>query len=308
MKLFVVIRGLLSNRFVMNRYILAIYLAFPVLCHAQEDLRVNLEKTYGIWRTALINKDAATWQRVTAEHRRVEVRNLIISAKRPFPASLFDLPAPPPALAGLKFLEAKQNGATAKSAYFGKVDFGVGGSPTENLLVLSFVRNADGWLYDKADFVNLTALAEVRTELGKGDLSYLRGVPEAQPSGVVPPVPIAVNPATTIAKVYVFSPGREVQVQVNKISRHRFANAKDAEIVIGGARPGANEVQYAIRKLEGGTGKEALTIRVYLMSEVEGVKPIKAFEYQVPEKGVTEPYGTKIFQLDAAMAATLMGK
>lgn len=306
--LFVVIRSLLSNRFGMNRYILAILLLLPAICHAQGDLRVDLERTYGIWRAALVNRDAATWQRVTAEHRRVEVRNRIVSEKRAFPAAVFDLPAPPPLLAGLKFLEAKQNGATAKSAYFGKIDFGVGGEPTDNLLVLSFVRGAGGWLYDKADFVNLAALPDVRAELAAGDLSYLRGVPEAQPSGVVPPTPIAANPATTIAKAYVFCPGREVQLQVNKISRHRFANAKEAEIVIGGARPGLNEVQYAIRKLEGGTGEEAMVIRIYLLSETPGVKPLKAFEYLVPEKGATEAFGTGTFVFDAAMAAKLIGK
>ena len=156
--------------------------------------------------------------------------------------------------------------------------------------------------------MNLTALPDVRTELAAGDLSYLRGVPEAQPSGVVPLTPIAANPATTIAKVYVFSPGREVQVQVNKISRHRFANAKEAEIVIGGAHPGPNEVQYSIRKLEGGTGEEALTIRVYLMSEVPGMKPIKAFEYQVLEKGKFDPHGSGNFHLDAATVRKLTGK
>lgn len=292
----------------MKRYIFALFLFLPAICAAQGDLGTDLAKTYTAWRTALINKDAAAWQRVTAAHRRGEVRNRIVSEKRAFPAAVFDLPAPPPTLDGLRFLEAKQNGATAKAAYFGKIDFGVGGDPTENLLVLSFVRGAGGWLYDRADFVNLTALPDVRTELASGDLSYLKGVPEAQPSGVVPPVPIAANPATTIAKVYVFCPGREVQVQVNKISRHRFANAKEADIVIGGARPGLNEVQYSIRKLEGGTGAEALTIRVYLLSEVQGVKPIKAFEYQIEEKGAFEPYGTGNFFLDAAMEAKLAGK
>ena len=289
----------------MKRYILSLALFLPGLCNAQQDLRPLLENSYGVWRKALIAKDAATWQQVTAEHRKVEVRNRIVSEKGQFPAAVFDLPAPPPALDGLKFLEAKQNGATAKAAYFGKVDFGVGGDPTDNLLVLSFVKGARGWLYDKADFVNLIALPDVRKELADGDLGYLRGVPEAQPSGVVPPTPIAANPATTIAKVYVFCPGREVKVHVNKISRHRFANAKEAEVVIGGARQGLNEVQYSIRKLEGGTGMEAMTIRVYLMSEVEGVKPVKAFEYQVQEKEPFKPFGTGYFDLDAATAAKL---
>ena len=48
--------------------------------------------------------------------------------------------------------------------------------------------------------------------------------------GVVPPTPIRANPAKYIAKVYVFCPGREVRVQINKISRHRFANAKEAGV------------------------------------------------------------------------------
>jgi len=292
----------------MNRHILALTLVLSSVGAAQETLRADLEKTYGIWRKALIAKDAATWQQITAEHRRVEVRNRIVSEKRGFPATVFELPAPPPPLNGLAFLDAKQNGPTAKAAYFGKVDFGVGGDPTDNLLVLSFVKGARGWQYDKADFVNLTALPDVRKELSEGDLSYLKGVPEAQPSGTVPPVPIAVNPATTIAKVYVFSPGREVQVQVNKISRHRFANAKEAEVVLGGARPGPNEVQFSVKKLEGGTGMEAMTIRVYLMSEVEGGQPVKAFEYQVQEKEPFKPYSTETFNLDAAMAAKLSGR
>ena len=101
---------------------------------------------------------------------------------------------------------------------------------------------------------------------------------------------------------------REVQVQVNKISRHRFANAKEADVVIGGARVGLNEVQYSIRKLEGGTGMEAMTIRVYLMSEVEGVMPVKAFEYQIKEKEPFTPFGTGNFSLTAEVAAKLSGR
>ncbi len=285
-------------------------LAFIIQCVgvASADLRQDLESSYTSWRAALIKKDARTWQQVTAPHRQMEVRNRIVSEKQPFPAAVFELPAPPPPLTGLAFLEAKRNGATAKAAYFGKIDFGVGGDPTENLLVLAFVQGPRGWLYDRADFVNLTALPEVRKELAAGDLSYLNGVPEAQPSGIVPPVPIAANPATTIAKVYVFCPGREVQVQINKISRHRFANAKDADIVIGGARIGSNEVQYSIRKLDGGTGEEAMTIRVYLLSEVEGAKPVKAFEYQVAEKEPFKPFGSGAFVLDAATVKRLGGK
>lgn len=292
----------------MNRLICCLLLMLTVVAGAQDDLRPALEVSYNAWRDAVIRKDARAWERATAEHRRMEVKNRILSEKRAFPATVFNLPTPPPSIVGLQFLEAKQNRSTAKASYFGKIDFGVGGTPTDNLIVLSFIRGNSGWLYDRADFVNLAALPEVRQELAKGDLRYLKETPEAQPSGVVPPTPVEMNPAKIIAKVYVFCPGREVQVQVNKFSRHRFANAKEAEIIIGGARDGLNEVQFSIKKIEGGTGKEAMTIRVYLMSEVEGVKPIKTFEYQVQEGGGVLPFGTKNFIVDAATINGLAGK
>ena len=279
-----------------------------VVVSAQQDLRPTLESSYNAWRNAIIQKDPAAWSRATAEHRQVEVKNRILSEKRAFPASVFNLPTPPPSVAGLKFLEANQKGATAKASYFGKIDFGVGGTPTDNLIVLSFIRSGRGWLYDRADFVNLVALPEVRKELAAGDLGYLAETPEARPSGEVPPTPIAVAAAKYIAKVYVFCPGREVQVQVNRVSRHRFANAKEAEIVIGGAFDGPNEVQFSTKKLDGGTGKEAMTIRVYLMSEVVGVKPLKVFEYQVAEDGPVKPFNTSSFIVDAATVAKLAGK
>ncbi len=283
----------------MNRLIFAISLVFCTVSSAQDNLRPALETTYSAWREAMIRRDPAAWQRVTAEHRRVEVRNRIVSEKLPFPASIFNLPAPPPSLQGLKFLEAKQNGATAKASYFGKIDFGIGGDPSDNLLVLSFIRGSGGWLYDRADFVNLTALPDVRKELAAGDLTYLKETPESQPSGQVPATPISANPAKYVAKVYVFCPGREVQLQVNKISRHRFANAKEAEVVIGGAVDGPNEVQYSIKKLEGGTGKEVMTIRVYLMSTIPGEKPVKTFEYQIAEGETPKAFGTGTFVVDA---------
>lgn len=292
----------------MIRLIFATSMLLAIVSQAQNELRPVLEKTYSAWRESIIKKDSRDWSRFTATYRRAEVRNRIVSEKRPFPAAVFELPTPPPTIAGLKFLEAKQNGRTAKASYFGKIDFGVGGDPTDNLLVLSFIQEPTGWLYDRADFVNLTALPDVRKELAAGNVKYLEETPEAQPSGVVPPTPIFAQPAKYIAKVYVFCPGREVKLLVNKISQHRFANAKEAEIVIGGALDGLNEIQYAITKLDGGTGHEAMTIRVYLFSQVQGVQPIKAFEYQVPENGEVKPFGTGTFDVGADIVAKLQGK
>ena len=292
----------------MKRWIFLLTLALSGMAAADQALRAALETTYGTWRAAMVRKDAAAWQRITAPHRQMEIRNRIVSEKRTYPAAVFQVPAPPPALTGLRFLEATQVGPTAKASYFGPVDFGVGGTPSDNLLVLSFVQGRSGWLYDRADFVNLSALPEVRRELAAGDLGYLKETPEARPSGKIPPTPAAVPPAKTIAKVYVFCPGREVEVQINKISRHRFANAQEAEIVLGGALDGRNEVQFTARSLEGGTGKEAMTVRVYLFSQVQGVKPIKIYEALVQPGGAVKPFERGYFELDAATKARLDGR
>jgi hypothetical protein len=288
----------------MKWFIFASALVWSAFASAQDNLRPALETSYRNWRTAMVKQDLAAWQRATASSRQATVRNLIVSEKKPFPSTLFNLPAPPPSLDGLKFLSAKQKGPTAKAAYFGKIDFG--GQPSDNLLVLSFI-NENGWRYDRADFVNLAALPEVRAELATGNLRYLEDNPEAQPSGELPPRAIVVPPAKYIAKVYVFCPGRDVQVQVNRVSRHQFKNAKEAEIIIGGARDGLNEVQYAVRPLEGGTGKEAMTIRVYVLSETPGVQPIKAYEYLVNEGESLKTFDTGTFVVDAAMVSKLVG-
>ena len=276
---------------------------------AQSELKPALETTYQLWRDSMVRKDAATWQRMTARHRQMDLRNRLVSEKKAFPAAVFEVPVAPPALTGLKLLQITRNGLTAKAVYFGKIDFGVGGDPSENLLCLSFLSEDGFWKWDRTEFVNLNALPEVRKELASGELKYLKETPEANADGKVPPVPIAVNPAKTVAKVYVFCPGREIDVQINKVSRHKFTNAKEAEIVLGGAKDGVNELSFAIRKLEGGTGKEAMTIRVYLAPEAEGVKPLKVFEYQVAENGtLPQETGTKMFQVTAADLAKVKGK
>ncbi|MFD2160321.1 hypothetical protein ACFSW8_15565 [Rubritalea tangerina] len=270
------------------------------------QLQKQLEGVYSKWRNAMVQKDARTWGQTTAKSRQMAIRNRIYSERRAYPQSVFDIPAAPPSVAGLKGLSAHRKGATATSVYFGKVDFGVGGDPADNLLLLHFVNEGGSWKYDTADFINLLALPEVRKQLQAGDYTYVEQK-DFQASGVVPPMPIAVGPAKYIAKVYTFCPGRDVKVKVNKISDHHFIDTKAAEVVIGGGKDGLNEVQFATKALEGSTGKEAMTIRVYLMSTVPGTKPIKAFEYQVKEGEEVKPFGSSHFVIDAKMAKKLNG-
>lgn len=283
----------------------AIFSLLNASLSGQNQMQPVLEGVYNQWRQAIITRNTTRWSQTTSTRRQVEMRNRIFSERRPFPASLFALPAAPPDLRGLTPARLNVRGPTAKVVYFGKVNFGVGGTPTDNILVLSFVQET-GWKYDGADFINLTALPEVRAALLKGDYSSL-DKPEFQPSGAPPQNPAIQlqGPVPFIAKVYCFAPGREVTVQVNRRSRHTIANNKAAEVVIGGAVAGLNEVEYSIKSLPGSTGKEALAIRVFLMSQKEGVQIPSVFEYIVPEGGTVQGRGKGTFTLDQALASKL---
>lgn len=271
-----------------------------------KQLVKHLRESYGNWREAMVARDARRWRMWTAEHRQMEVRNRLVSEKRPFPGGVFELPAPPPEITDLACLYLSKKGKTAKASFFGKVNFGVGGDPTDNLLVLSYVRGRDRWLYDRADFVNLSALPEVRRELAERKLDYFKETPEVKASGEVPETPRAVPAAKYIAKVYVFCPGREVKVNVNGMSRHRFANNKAAEVVLGGAQDGRNEVKFTTEALEGSTGREALAVRVYLMSEITGTKPIKAYEFLANEGDPVPAEKEGTFEVDRETARKLV--
>lgn len=283
-------------------------LSASVASAKDEALRKDLESTYKTWRHSIQTENDLLWRKVTATHRQIAVKNRILSEKRRYPASIFDLPAIPPSLDGLKHLACHRVGPTAKSYYFGKIDFGIGGNPAENLLVLSFVGATNAWKYDQAEVVNLAVLPEIKKQLAAGDISYINATPELLPTGTVPPNPVEVKEAPYIAKVYVYCPGREVRVQVNQISMHDFSNAKDAELIIGGAKDGQNQIQYSVRKLVEEEIAEPMTIRVYLMSTVIGVKPIKIFEYLVPEDGKPVDFGKGTFVVDAKVRNQLLGR
>jgi len=273
------------------------------------QLGAGLERVYSQWRSALMTRNVAVWQAVTAGHRQAQVRNRLVSERRAYPAGVFELPAAPPALTGLKCVRVRQKGRTAKLVYFGKVDFGVGGEPSDNLYVVSFVQEGGGaWKYDSADFVSLAALPAERAEIAAGQYGYLDETADFQPDGEVPAVPPLVGPPQLLAKVYIYAPGRDVRVQVNKLSQHRVVNNREADIVIGGVKAGVNELQWTISPLPGASGKEAMTIRVYLLSEVEGIKPVKAFEYQVDEGQKPSPSGSLEFTVGPPMVKALMGR
>ena len=291
----------------MKRLFLAasISLILSPLLFAQAPSQQELEQVYAQWRQSMVNKDARKWSQMTSSRRKLDLQNRLLSERKPFPATLFQLPVAPPDLRGLTPARFQARGQTATAVYFGKVDFGVGGAPTENLLVLSFVQEK-GWKYDGAEFINLLALPDIRAALAKKDFSVL-DKPEFTPSGKSPQLPaIRLSaPVKYIAKVFCYCPGREVTVQVNRRSRHVLANTQAAEVVIGGAVDGENVVEYKVKNLPGSTGKEPIAIRVFLMSEAPGVKVPAVYSYVVEEGGAVNTTGQGSFTVDAAVAAKL---
>jgi hypothetical protein len=275
---------------------------------AKNDAKLvqHLRQVYSGWRAAVIQKDAASWQRFTATNQLTSIKNRLWSERRRFPEAFFaGLPAIPPDLATLKVLRLRVKGPTVKAVYFGKVDFGVGGKPSENILTISYVQERSGWKYNGSQFVNLSALPDVRKEILAGNFKYV-DQPDFQPTGKTEKPPIALRgPVKYIAKAYVFCPGREVKLLVNKISPHTYQNTKRADVILGGASDGNNEVQFTVKDIPGGDPKAPMTIRIYLMSEIQGQKPIKALEYQVIDGQDLEKSGIKRFVLTPNIAKKL---
>ncbi len=270
-------------------------------------LQTDLSSCYEKWRDAMVLGNFQQWSATTAKHRKIAIKNRILSEKRPFPQTIFFIPTPPPSIEGLRCLAARQNGSTALAIYFGNVNFGTDAPAQNNLLLLSFLHQNGSWKYDTADFIHLAALPNIRKQLQEGDLSYIEQK-DFFPTGTQPPVPLEVAPIRWIAKVFVYSPGREVLFNMNSQSQHRFQDNKAAEVIIGGAVDRGNRIHFRTKSLEGSTGKEPLRISVFLMSEVRGVHPLNIFEYKVEEGGEVEAFGKGTFDVSPQEAAHLLGK
>ena len=292
----------------MNRIICGLFLILTGISPAQDILRPDLENCYRSWRQSILSKNAVVWAKVTAPHRRAEVKNRILSEKKAFPAAVFDLPGDPPAIEGLKFLALKRKGPTASLYYFGQIDFGNGAKADRSLLILHFVGADRSWFYDHAKFENLVALPDVQQELEQGKINYLDETPALHPKGEIPPIPAEVREAEFIAKLYVYCPGREVRAQVNGLSQHHAINDKVAELVIGGAKSGSNTVQFTVQDMPEATEREDLAVRVYVFSQVEDVKPIKAYEFLLKPGENAKGFTKGSFVINPAMIDSLMGK
>lgn len=255
-------------------------------------LRDSLDVAYNTWRLHMIRGNYEGWREQTSAYRQAKVRNLAVSEKRPFPATLFRQPMAPPALASLMYVGSILDGPTAAATYYGKVDMGLGQEPsTSNALVLLFTNERGKWKYDQARFFNLSRLPAVKERLMRGDATVLMEQDGFQPLGKIPPTPPLCPPAKYIAKILVDCPGRTVKATVNNISSHEFENTRQADVISGGLRDGTNSLTLNFSDSPHGEKGGAL-VEVYIMPETPGHIPARVFTYfvsptEMPKSGPT---------------------
>lgn len=259
----------------------------PAKLAVDASLQQNLASVYNTWRESMLRGNMTLWQSTTARSRQVKVRNLAVSEKKAWPKCLFQRPMVPPAPGGLKCIVAASKDNTATLAYFGKIDFGIGGEPQDNILVLDFIKEAGVWKYDSARFFALDGLKDFRKQLASGDYSELDKHDGLWPNGRQPEVPRLCQPPKYIAKIFIDAPGRKVTANIGNASLHELQDIRKAEIISGGLQDGKTALNLKIQNLEQ-QPQGHLTVGIFLMPEIVGQLPAKVYEQYWP-KGQTPP-------------------
>lgn len=275
----------MTHHFFITAFVLlaAIFPAASSQTVQEERLKKDLETVYNTWRQSMLRENYEGWQQTTSAYRKMKVRNLAVSEKKPFPASLFAQRMSPASLMPLKYIGTIVKGPTAAATYFGKVDWGIGGSPTENALVLLFTYEKGSWKYDQARFFNLGNLPSVKDRLRNRDAKVLAEQDGFQPLGYIPPVPAPCPAPRYIAKVFTDCPGRKVDVVINNVSSHSFENTRMAEVVSGGLKDGPNSISLNISPVTNAKEKGPMILEIFIMPETQGNIPGRAFRMTLNE-------------------------
>lgn len=265
---------------------------------ADREVRPELERTYSAWRAALAARDVSGWQKATASHRQVAIRNLIVSQKQPFPDALFNLPMRPAEIATLRFLQIKVLGNTANTAYFGKVDLGLV-DPSEvpdNILILKFVKEASGWKFDTSRLLNLTGSPEMRATLQNGGTPSVLDDPAFAPDGVVPPTAKPCPLPDRIGVLQVASFGYITKATVNGFDAGTVQDNAEEHIIIGGLRDGENPLVLEVQEQPIPEGEERhLEVSALVLTGDEKKPTIQVFSWKPEGKNLAEPVKVTIF-------------
>ena len=255
--------------FYLPSLILTLLILLPSPSGRAEDveLRRTLEHVYHDWRSALLNKDLAAWQRATSAYRQMITRNTMVSQKQPYPEALFAIPIRPPEITNLRMLEVEAIGTTAHMIFFGKVDLGLDAEEIpENILILRFVSENSVWKFDTTRIMNLAGVPDVRASLQNGIADFLDR-PEFNPPGSVPPVPPPCRKPEHVAALQVKSLGYETSVTIEGVDYPTISDDAAQHLVIGGLVRGRNEMKVNIKPLPVPEGYEReLEINVQIIT------------------------------------------
>lgn len=248
-------------------------------------MRHDLERAFSGWRTAIATRNLANWKENTASFRQVEIRNMIVSQKQPFPQALFDFPLHAPEPGTLRFLKAEAKGPTAVALYFGRIEVGIpdAGEIPENLLLLKFVNESGRWKFDTMRLVNLASAPEVRTSLKSGGSLGDLNSPEFEPSGVVPPTPKLCQAPDHVAALQIASLGYATLPKVNGFALTPVADAAEQQIIVGGLKAGENTLTLEIKPTPVAEGSARhLEVNAVVLTGVESKPSIRVFTWRPP--------------------------
>jgi hypothetical protein len=266
----------------------------PAASAADDDnaaLRVTLDKTYTEWRSALLARNLAAWRTCTTTYRQVLTYNLVTSQKQRYPDAVFDLPVTPPDVLKLKLLEIEAVGETAHLIYFGKMDLGLGDDSSaipENLLVLKFFKEKDGWKFDSTKFINLADNPEMRESCQRGNPEFLKH-PPFNPPGKAPAVPKVCKVPEKVAALRIQAFGYEVLANVNGYDGTPVVDTAEQQLIIGGLARGDNDVRLEVKTLPIPEGEERyLEVEAVLLTGDEKKPTVRVFDW-LPKESVVPP-------------------
>lgn len=251
-------------------------------------LRALLEKAYFQWRDAMIRKDPHAWAASITRYRQTVMRNSIVSERKPFPDAVFSSELTPPALDGLRLLEAQAVGETAHLVYFGKIDMGQDRELLhDDLLKLKFLNENGVWKFDSNRISSFGAAPEVRQALLEGKKPDFLDTPEFTPPGKAPPVPPLCRVPDHKAGYKLQSFGYEVTLSMNGFEYEPVQDGLAQEMITGGLINGHNEITLGIKPVPVPEGEKAsLQIRVYILSNDPDQPGREVLRWQAPETGV----------------------
>ncbi len=238
----------------------------------------------------MLHKDAKAWAGSITRYRQTVIRNSVVSERQVFPDAVFASEVQPPALGGLRLLEAQAVGDTAHLVYFGKIDMGQDKELVrDNLLKLKFYRENGVWKYDSNRISRLDSAPEVLKSLQEGKRPDFLDTPEYTPPGSMPPPPPLCRIPDFKAGYKLQTFGYQTTISMNGITYDPSEDALDQQILIGGLVKGHNEITLKIKPVPRPEGeKAALKLRVYIISNDPSKPGTEVLRWEAPESGAPD--------------------